>query len=144
MQVWGILQTIALFFCTPSTDTGSKENLQEVGLILKKQALVVRNRHDLDLQNQIVIWSWSSRSHYFHDLILKIPFFGWSDLDLQDHQKVVILPISGYFYGKTKTSKANLRVNYYHIIYFLKYWRQCTLLPPTWAKSLNLCQNEKF
>ena len=27
-------------------------------------------------------------------LILKITFFGWCDLDLQDHQKVGILPIS--------------------------------------------------
>ena len=43
-------------------------------------------------------------------------------------------PITDYFHDKTKISQANLRVDY-HLL--LKYCNmQCTLLPPTWAKSL--------
>ena len=43
-------------------------------------------------------------------------------------------PTTGYFYDKTKMSKANHRVDYYLL---LKYcWRLCNFLPPTWAKSL--------
>ena len=43
-------------------------------------------------------------------------------------------PTTGYFQDIAKTVKANLRLDYYLL---LKYYpRQCTLLPPTWAKSL--------
>ena len=44
------------------------------------------------------------------------------------------IPITGYFYNKTKISKQNLRVNYYFLLKYRR--RQCTLLSPTWAKSL--------
>ena len=41
---------------------------------------------------------------------------------------------TGYSYEKTKISKEDLRVEYYLL---LKYrTKQCTLLSPTWAKSL--------
>ena len=41
---------------------------------------------------------------------------------------------TGYFHDKTKISKANLQVDY---CLLLKHcMRQCTLLSPTWAKSL--------
>ena len=41
---------------------------------------------------------------------------------------------AGYFYDETKISEKNLRVDYYLL---LKYCRTpCTLLSPTWAKSL--------
>ena len=42
-------------------------------------------------------------------------------------------PITGYFHDKTKTSKENLRVDYYLLLKCCE--RQCTLLPPTWTKS---------
>ena len=43
-------------------------------------------------------------------------------------------PTTGYFYDKTKMSKKNFRMDVYYLL--LKYcWTQCTLLPPTWAKS---------
>ena len=43
-------------------------------------------------------------------------------------------PITGCFHHKTIISKENFRVNCYLL---LKYCRkQCTLLPPTWTKSL--------
>ena len=43
-------------------------------------------------------------------------------------------PITSYFHDKTKTSKANLQVDYYLLLKCSK--RQCALLPPTWTKSL--------
>ena len=43
-------------------------------------------------------------------------------------------PTTGCFCDKTKMSKENFRVDIYYLQ--LKYcWRQCTLLPSTWAKS---------
>ena len=43
-------------------------------------------------------------------------------------------PTAGYFHDKTKISKKYLRLGYYLL---LKYCRkQCTLFPPTQAKSL--------
>ena len=41
---------------------------------------------------------------------------------------------TGYFYDKTKISKANLRVDYYLLLKY--WWRQYTVLSPTWAKPL--------
>ena len=43
-------------------------------------------------------------------------------------------PIAGYFYDKTKISKENLRVDCYLLLKCSK--KQCTLLLPTWTKSL--------
>ena len=43
-------------------------------------------------------------------------------------------PATGYFYDKTKISSEYLRVNYYLQLKYCR--RQCTLLFPTWAKSL--------
>ena len=43
-------------------------------------------------------------------------------------------PITGYFHDNVKISKENLRVGYYLLLKCSK--RQCTLLPPTWTKSL--------
>ena len=43
-------------------------------------------------------------------------------------------PIRGYFYDKTKVSKENLRLDCYLLLKYCT--RQCTLLSPTWAKSL--------
>ena len=43
-------------------------------------------------------------------------------------------PATGYFYDKTKIYNANLRVEYYLLLKYCN--RQCTLLSPTWAKSL--------
>ena len=43
-------------------------------------------------------------------------------------------PITGYFHDKTKTSKENLRVDYYLLLKCST--RQSALLPPTWTKSL--------
>ena len=45
-------------------------------------------------------------------------------------------PITGYFHDKTKTSKENLRADYFLLLKCSK--RQCTLLPPTWTKSLTI------
>ena len=45
-------------------------------------------------------------------------------------------PITGYFHDKTKISKENLRVDYYLLLKCSQ--RQCTLLPPTWTKSLTI------
>ena len=46
----------------------------------------------------------------------------------------ICTPITGCFHHKTIISKENFRVDCYSL---LKYWRrQCTLLPPTWTKSL--------
>ena len=45
-------------------------------------------------------------------------------------------PTTSYFHDKTKISKENLRVDYYLLLKCSK--RQCTLLPPTWTKSLTI------
>ena len=46
----------------------------------------------------------------------------------------ICTPITDCFHHKTIISKENFRVDCYSL---LKYWRrQCTLLPPTWTKSL--------
>ena len=45
-------------------------------------------------------------------------------------------PITGYFHEKTKISKENLRVGFHLLLKCCK--RQCSLLPPTWAKSLTI------
>ena len=51
-------------------------------------------------------------------------------------------PITGYCHDKTKISKENLRVDYYLL---LKCWkRQCTLLSPTWTRSLTIKFNSKI
>ena len=44
-------------------------------------------------------------------------------------------PLTGELHDKTKTSKENLRVDYYLL---LKYWRQCALLTSIWTKSLTI------
>ena len=45
----------------------------------------------------------------------------------------ICVPITGCFHDKTKLFKENLRVNCYLPLKYCR--RQCTLLPPTWAKS---------
>ena len=44
--------------------------------------------------------------------------------------------ITGYFHDKTKISKENLRVDHCLLLKCGKI--QCTLLPPTWTKSLTI------
>ena len=51
-------------------------------------------------------------------------------------------PITGYFYDKTKISKKNLGVDHYLLLKCSQ--RQCTLLPPTWTRSLTLEFNSKM
>ena len=46
----------------------------------------------------------------------------------------ICAPATDYFYGKTKISQKNLRVDYYLLLKYCT--RQCTLLSPTRAKSL--------
>ena len=46
----------------------------------------------------------------------------------------ICTPTTVYFYDKTKISKANLRVDYYLPLKYCT--KQCTLLSPTWAKSI--------
>ena len=46
----------------------------------------------------------------------------------------ICTPKSGCFHDKTIISKENLRVDCYVLVKYCR--RQCTLLPPTWAKSL--------
>ena len=43
-------------------------------------------------------------------------------------------PITGCFLGKAITSKENIRLHCYLLLKYCR--RQCTLLSPTWAKSL--------
>ena len=45
-------------------------------------------------------------------------------------------PITSYFHDKTKIFKENLRADYYLLLKCSQ--RQCTLLPPTWTKSLTI------
>ena len=48
----------------------------------------------------------------------------------------ICTPMTGCFQDKTIISKENIRLDCYLL---LKYCRmQCTLLPPTWAKSLTI------
>ena len=45
----------------------------------------------------------------------------------------ICTPVTGCFHDKTIISKENFQMDCFLL---LKYcWRQCTLLPPTWAKS---------
>ena len=44
--------------------------------------------------------------------------------------------ITGYFHDKTKISKENLRVDFYLLLKCCT--RQCSVLPPTWTKSLTI------
>ena len=46
----------------------------------------------------------------------------------------ICIPITGCFYHKTIVSKENFQVDCYSLLKYCR--RQCTLLPPTWAKSL--------
>ena len=43
-------------------------------------------------------------------------------------------PITGCFHDVTKISRKNLRVDYYLLLKYCR--RQCSLLPPTWAKAV--------
>ena len=45
-------------------------------------------------------------------------------------------PITGYFHDKTEISKENLRVDCYLLLQCSR--RPCTLLSPTWTKSLTI------
>ena len=51
-------------------------------------------------------------------------------------------PTTGYFHDKTKISKENPRVDYYLPLICCK--RQCTLLSPTWTRSLTIKFNSKM
>ena len=46
----------------------------------------------------------------------------------------ICIPITGCFHDKTIISKENIRLDCYLLLKYRR--RQCTLLPPTWAKSL--------
>ena len=46
----------------------------------------------------------------------------------------ICTPIVGCFYDKTVISKENVRLDCYLLLKYCR--RQCTLLPPTWTKSL--------
>ena len=46
----------------------------------------------------------------------------------------ICIPITGCFHDKTIISKENFRVDCYSLLKYCR--RQCTLLPPTWVKSL--------
>ena len=50
-------------------------------------------------------------------------------------------PITGYCHDKTKISKENLQVDYYLLLKCCK--RQCTLLSPTWTRSLTIIFTSK-
>ena len=45
----------------------------------------------------------------------------------------ICTPITGCFHDKTIISNENIRLDCYLLLKYCK--RQCTLLPPTWAKS---------
>ena len=51
-------------------------------------------------------------------------------------------PKTGYCHDKTKISKENPRVDYYFLLKCCK--RQCTLLSPTWTRSLTIKFNSKM
>ena len=44
------------------------------------------------------------------------------------------IPITGCFHDKTIISQENIRLDCYLLLKYCR--RRCTLLPPTWAKSL--------
>ena len=46
----------------------------------------------------------------------------------------ICTPITGCFHDKTIISTENIRLDCYQLLEYRR--RQCTLLPPTWAKSL--------
>ena len=46
----------------------------------------------------------------------------------------ICTPVTGCFHDKTIISKETFRVDCYLLLKYCR--RQCTLLPPTWAKSL--------
>ena len=46
----------------------------------------------------------------------------------------ICIPITGSFHDKTIISKENIRLDCYLLLKYCR--RQCTLLPPTWPKSL--------
>ena len=46
----------------------------------------------------------------------------------------ICTPITGCFYDKTIIYKENIRLDCYLLLKYCR--RQCTLFPPTWAKSL--------
>ena len=46
----------------------------------------------------------------------------------------ICTPISGCFHDKTIISKENIRLDC--CLLLKNCWKQCALLPPTWAKSL--------
>ena len=50
--------------------------------------------------------------------------------------------ITGCFHDKTIISKENISLDSYLLLKYCK--RQCTLLPPTWAKSQNLSKKCKI
>ena len=58
-------------------------------------------------------------------------FFELGGPELPDH---TYTPITGCFYDKTIISKENIWLECYFLLKFC--WRQCTLLPFTWAKPL--------
>ena len=51
-------------------------------------------------------------------------------------------PITGYCRDKTKICMENLRVDYYLLLKCCK--RQCSLLSPTWTRSLTIKFNSKM
>ena len=46
----------------------------------------------------------------------------------------ICTPVNGCFHDKTKISKEYVRLDCYLLLKYCR--RHCTLLPPTWAKSL--------
>ena len=58
------------------------------------------------------------------------------------HPGQTCTPITGYCHDKTKISKENLRVDYYLLLKCCQ--RQCTLLSPTWTRSLTTNFNSKM
>ena len=56
----------------------------------------------------------------------------------------ICTPVTGCFHDKTIISKEDFRLNCYLLLKYCR--RQCTLLPPVWAKSLTKFypQNARF
>ena len=46
----------------------------------------------------------------------------------------ICTPVTGWFHNKTMISEENIRLDCSLLLKYCR--RQCTLLPPTWAKSL--------
>ena len=53
----------------------------------------------------------------------------------------IYTPITGCFHNKALISKENIRLDWYLVLKYCR--RQCTLLPPTWAKSLKIASKRK-